>query len=87
MDVSPNTLIISYDETIGKQPLLDAIEEYNAIILYDYSIINAVAIKIPDGTEIENAIDFFKGIEGVLFVNRDHIYHIDDPIVNPINID
>ena len=80
MDFSPNTLIISYDETIGKEPLLSAIEEYNATVIYDYSIINAVAIKIPDGTELETAIEYFKNIEGVLFVNKDYIYQIDDPI-------
>ena len=33
MDVTPNTLIIYYDEEIGKEPLLAAIEEYNATIL------------------------------------------------------
>ena len=84
MDVSPDTLIISYDESIGKQPLLDAIEEYNATIIYDYNIIKAVAIKIPDNTEIEMAIEFFKDVEGVLFVERDHIIHIDDPVIDPI---
>ena len=49
MDFSPDTLIISYDETIGKEPLLAAIEEYNATIIYDYNMINAMAIRIPDG--------------------------------------
>ena len=80
MDYSPNTLIISYDEAIGKEPLLSAIEEYNATILYDYHIINAVSIRIPDGTELEAAIEFFQTVDGVLFVNKDYIYQIDDPI-------
>ena len=82
MDFSPDTLIISYDETIGKEPLLAAIEEYNATIIYDYNMINAMAIRIPDGTDLEAAIEYFKTVEGVLFVNKDHIYQIDDPVVD-----
>ena len=77
---SADTLIISYDATIGIEPLLAAIEQYNATILYKYKIINAVAIRIPEGTEIEDAIEFFNTIEGVLMVNRDQIIQIDDPM-------
>ena len=80
MEATPDTLIISYDEAIGKEPLLAAIEQYNATILYEYNIINAVAIRIPEGTEIEDAIEFFSAVEGVILVNRDHIYQIDDPM-------
>ena len=80
MEATPDTLIISYDEATGKEPLLAAIEQYNATILYEYNIINAVAIRIPEGTEIEDAIEFFSAVEGVILVNRDHIYQIDDPM-------
>ena len=41
---------------------------------------SGVAIKIPEGTDIEDAIEFFSNVDGVLQVNRDHIYTIDDPI-------
>ena len=82
MEYSPDTLIISYDETVGKEPLLAEIEEYNATVIYDYNIINAMAIRIPDSTELEAAIEYFKTVEGVLFVNKDYIYHIDDPVVD-----
>ena len=74
---SPNTLIIFYDVAIGKEPLLAAVEEYNASILYQYNNFNSIAIKIPEGAEIEDAIEFFSGVEGVLQVNRDHIIEID----------
>ena len=80
MEATPDTLIISYDVSIGKEPLLAAIEQYNATILYEYNIINAVAIRIPEGTEIEDAIEFFSEVEGVIMVNRDQIYQIDDPM-------
>ena len=73
-------MIISYDVAIGKEPLLAAIEQYNATILYEYNIINAVAIRIPEGTDIEDAIEFFSAVEGIIMVNRDQIYQIDDPM-------
>jgi len=68
---SSSTLIIHYDSVIGKEPLLKAIEQYGAEIIYDYRIINAVAIRIPDGTDIHTAIDHFNQVDGVLSVNRD----------------
>ena len=80
--VSMTNLIISYDPEIGKEPLLAAIAEYKAEILYDYSIIPAIAIKIPEGTDIHDAIEYFKKVKGVTSVARDHIYHLTDP-VNP----
>ncbi len=73
---SQNTLIIYYDDTIGKEPLLESIEKYNAVILYEYINFNSVAIKIPEGTIIEDAITYFNGVEGVLLVNRDYINNV-----------
>ena len=68
---SPNVLIIFYDETIGKEPLLKAIKEFNATIIYDLKIMKSITIKIPDDKKIEEAIDFFQKVDGVLTVNRD----------------
>lgn len=79
-DVSPNTLIIMYDPEVGKEPLLAAVKEYGAELKYDYSIIPGIAIKIPDGTDIHHAIAFFKKVKGVTSVERDHIYHLIDPV-------
>ena len=75
---SPNTLIIFYDETVGKDDLLNAIEKYNAAILYEYSNIKAVAIRIDDESKIDEAIDYFSNVNGVLQVLRDQIHEIDD---------
>ena len=75
---SPNTLIIYYDETVGKDDLLNAIEKYNATILYEYSIIRAVAIRIDDESKIDEAIDYFSNVNGVLQVLRDQMHEIDD---------
>ena len=72
---SPTNLIISVDKNIGKEPLKKAIEGYNAEILYDYNIIPSMAIKIPQGKNIDEAIEFFKKVEGVIGVERDGVMH------------
>ena len=78
--VSMTNLIIMYDEEIGKEPLLAAIKEYKAEIIYDYSIIPGIAIKIPEGKHILEAIAYFNQVKGVTAVERDHIYHLIDPV-------
>ena len=72
---SPTNLIIRVDKSIGKEPLKKAIEEYHAEVLYDYNIIPSMAIKIPLEKNIEEAIEFFKKVEGVVGVERDGIAH------------
>lgn len=78
--VSPTNLIIFYDTGIGKEPLLEAIKDYGATILYDYSIIPGVAVRIPEGKDIIEAIEYFAAIKGVTSVERDHIYHLVEPV-------
>ena len=80
IDVSPDKLIIMYDEEIGKEPLLAAVEAYGAELIYDYSIIPGIAIRIPEGKDIRDAINYFKKVRGVTTVERDHIYHLTDPV-------
>ena len=77
---SPNTLIIIYDTEVGKEPLLAAIKEYQAEIIYDYSIIPGMAIRLPDGANIHVAIAWFKKVEGVVSVERDQIIRLTDPV-------
>lgn len=79
-DYSPNTLIIMYAEDVGKEPLLQAIKKYKAEIVYDYSIIPGMAVKIPEGTNLEDAIHYFKRVKGVVSVEKDHIIHLTDPV-------
>lgn len=78
--VSKTNLIIMYDKEIGKEHLLQAVKEYRAELLYDYSIIPGIAIKIPEGTDIQKAIAFFADVKGVTAVERDHIYHLIEPV-------
>ena len=75
--VSPSNLIIYYDPETGKEALLAAAKDYGATILYVYNIIPGIAVSIPDGKNIIEAIAFFEKISGVTSVERDHIYHID----------
>ena len=75
---SEHTLIIFFDPSIGKDALLEAIEEYGATLIYDYGNMNGVAIRIPQGTFIGDAIEFFKNVEGVTSVKKDYIIHLDD---------
>jgi len=75
---APKTLIVSYDTEIGKEPLLKAIEDYGAEVIYDYRIINAIALKIPEEKDIHEAMKYFGEVEGVIHVNRDRIYQLMD---------
>ena len=74
---SPNTLIISYDESIGQGPLKKAIAKYGAEIIYDYSIINAFTVRIPDGKTLEEAAKYFRKVKGVLEVSKNAHYFVD----------
>ena len=48
-----NTLIIFYDSEIGSERLMNAVREYGAKIVYEYRNFNGIAIKLPNGTDIE----------------------------------
>ena len=78
--VSPTNLIIMYDAEIGKETLLQTVKDYGAELLYDYRIISGIAIKIPEGKHILEAIAYFSKVKGVTAVERDHIYHLIDPV-------
>jgi hypothetical protein len=69
-----------YDEAVGKEPLLEAIETYGAEVKYDYSLIPGMAIRIPDGKDIHDAITFFRKVRGVTSVERDRIIRLTDPV-------
>ncbi len=67
---SPNTLIIYYDESVGSGPLKKAAAKYRADIVYDYSIIDALTIRIPDGRTLEEAAKYFRKVKGVIEVSK-----------------
>ena len=84
---SPSVLIVMCDKETGKKPLLKAIKEYKAEIIYDYSIIPGMAIKKPDDKSLEETLQYFKKVKGVVSVEYDHIYHLTDPVKPKIEIE
>ena len=83
---SPNVFLIMYDAEVGKEPLLKAIKEYKCEIVYDYGIINGMALKKPEDKTLEETMRYFKTVKGVLSVEYDHIYHLDDPVKSKFEI-
>ena len=49
-------------------------------IVASYSIIPGMAVKILEGTNLEDAIQYFKRVKGVVSVEKDHIIHLTDPV-------
>lgn len=77
---SPYVFLVMYDAEIGKKPLLKAISEYKCEIIYDYHIIKGMALKKPKGKTLEETMQYFKKVKGVLTVEYDHVYHLTDPV-------
>ncbi len=75
---SKNTLIISFDEGIGKEPLKKAVRKYGAEVVYDYRIISALAVRIPDGKTADEAMEYFAKVKGVISVSQDRFYQPDE---------
>ena len=83
---SPNVFLLMYDAEIGKEPLLKAIKEYKCEIVYDYGIINGIALKKPDGKTLEETMLYFKSVKGVTNVEYDHIIRLTDPVKPKLEI-
>lgn len=81
-EYSPSTLIVFYDATIGKKSLLSAAKKMKCEIIYDYKIVNAVALRIADGDNINSVAEKLKKVDGVLSVQRDRIMHLDSSETN-----
>ena len=83
---SPNVFLIMYDAEIGKDPLLKAIKEYGCEIVYDYRMINGMALKKPEGKTLEETMAYFKKVKGVTNVEYDHIIRLTDPVKPKLEI-
>ena len=77
---SPNVFLVMYDAEIGKTPLQKAIKEYGCEVIYDYTIINGMALKKPEDKTLEETMQYIRQVKGVLTVEYDHVYHLTDPI-------
>lgn len=69
-------LIIFYDAKIGKGRLLEAVNQYGAKLLYDYTHLNGIAVSVPENKSMDDAIKYFKKVSGVLSVEKDQLQSI-----------
>lgn len=84
---SPNVFLVMYDMEIGKEPLQKAIKEYKCEVIYDYNIINGMALKKPKDKTLEETMQFFKNVKGVTNVEYDHIIRLTDPVKPRLEIE
>ena len=77
---SPNVFLVMYDEKVGKEHLQKAIKEYKCEIVYDYGMINGMALKKPEDKTLEDTMQYFRGVKGVLTVEYDHIIRLTNPV-------
>jgi len=84
---SPNVFLVMYDKEIGKEPLLKAIKEYGVEIVYDYGMINGMALKKPENKTLEETMQHFKQVKGVTNVEYDHIIRLTDPVKPRLEIE
>lgn len=70
------TLIIMYNPSSGKQALLKAVADHQATIVDEYNSLNGMAIRLPAGTDMNQAIKDFGQVLGVVSVEKDTIQTI-----------
>ena len=66
-------LIIFYDAQAGSAPLLKAVKTSGATLIYEYKNLHGIAIRPSSKTNIEDAIAYFKKVNGVLSVEQDRL--------------
>lgn len=78
---NPGVLIINYTRTdTVRTALLARVKQLNATVIYDYNIIDAIAVRLPEPHTLSatnRAIRIFKTLPGILAVDRDRIARID----------
>lgn len=77
---SPDVFLITYDAETGKEPVLKAIKKYKCEIVYDYHTFNGMALKKPEDQTLEETMQYFREVKGVLTVEYDYIIRLDDPV-------
>lgn len=77
---SPHVFLVMYDAEVGKEPLQKAIKDYKCEVIYDYKIINGMALKKPENKTLEETMHYFRGVKGVLSVEYDRINHLVEPV-------
>ncbi len=71
------TLIIYYLPDVGNSGLLSAAKKYGSKILYIYKNINGIAVTVPDGKTMQEAMKYYEKVNGVLSVTKDQKMQLD----------
>lgn len=69
-------LIVLYDPAVGAEPLLQAMREMQAELVYRYTNINGIAAHIPPQQDMAQAMRRLERVPGVLQVQRDQIMQL-----------
>lgn len=80
LEHSPNVFLITYDAEVTKDALLKAIKEQGCDIVYDYHSFNGMALKKPREKSLEETMQYFRTVKGVLTVDYDRIIRLTDPV-------
>ena len=72
-------LIVLYDPAVGAEPLLQAVREMQAELVYRYTNINGIAARIPPQQDMAQAIRRLERVPGVLQVQRDQMMQLQNP--------
>lgn len=70
-------IIILYEPDAGNKALIKEAEKYGSKILYVYKNINGIAVTVPKGKTVDDAIKHFKNVKGVLSVTEDKVMQLD----------
>ncbi len=83
---SASVFLVMYDAEVGKAPLLEAIEHYGCEVVYDYHSFNGMALKKPVNKTLEETMQLFRKVKGVLTVEYDRMYRLTDPVKPRVEI-
>ena len=70
-------LIIYYAPDAGNKELLGAAKKYGSEVLYVYQNINGIAVTVPSGKSVSEAVRYYEKVKGVLSVTRDQKMQLD----------
>lgn len=70
-------LIIYYSPDCGNTELLSAAEKYGSKVLYVYKNINGIAVTVPNGKTVLEAMKYYEKVNGVLSVVQDQKMQLD----------
>lgn len=76
-ELPTENLIIYYSPDTGNEKLLKAAEKYGSNILYVYKNINGIAVTVPKGKTVSDAVKYYGKVKGVLSVTKDRKVQLD----------